>query len=452
MRGRFFLLVMVVLFLSCEDPTTLPVSRIFSGNKLQTAFVDTFSVITSTVQLDSVQTNGTGSLLLGKYHDTDLGAVASSAYFQLGFTGTFTPKKNFTSYDSIALIMHYDHSYTGDTTQAVKFNLYQLKEQMLVRLLPRISFLQTSVFNANDGFYNNTTFEHASTPIASISFYPRPHRDSLFVRLPDSFGSNLFQIAQSDTAQASQLFTDASKFVSRLMWGMYMETDPTTSASVIGFKASNLTIRLYYKESNGDVFKRSRFDFTIYPNAGYQFNHIDFDRSGTASALAAQPKFKALSSDKTNNKTYIQAGTGLVTRIEFPSLRNFFQLNNNVIINAAYLDVQPVRGSYPITLLPPSSLQLYDTDNSNIPFITSLAGNATIVYDYDYGLNTVYRFQIFPYLLGQLKNNSDHITPLILAPVGPQSQGSNVKRVYLGDRFYTDSKIKLKIFYSYAIN
>src|SRR5258707_7871113 len=91
MRGRFLFLMIVGLFFACEDPTTLPVSKVFNGNKLQTAYIDTFSVITSTVQLDTVLTSGSGTMLLGRYHDDQLGFVSASSYFQIGYSGAFLP-------------------------------------------------------------------------------------------------------------------------------------------------------------------------------------------------------------------------------------------------------------------------------------------------------------------------------------------------------------------------
>src|SRR5437879_6124808 len=147
MRGRFLFLVIVSFFIwSCEDPTTLPISKVFSGNKLQTVFVDTFSVITSTVQLDSVLTNGSGTVLVGRYKDQELGIVSSSSYFLIGYTGSFKPE-TYSVFDSAALILPYNHSYSGDTSQAVNLNVYQLTEQMIVRTLPAIRDLKLSVFN-----------------------------------------------------------------------------------------------------------------------------------------------------------------------------------------------------------------------------------------------------------------------------------------------------------------
>src|SRR5579872_6100396 len=119
MSGRTVIFLMIViLFSSCEDPNTLSVSRAFSGNNIQTIYSDTFSVVTSTVQLDTFLTSSTGTVLLGNYQDPELGKVTASSYFQI-ISGTFIPDIR-SVYDSTLLIMEYNHTYSGDTTQYMK--------------------------------------------------------------------------------------------------------------------------------------------------------------------------------------------------------------------------------------------------------------------------------------------------------------------------------------------
>src|SRR5882762_6106957 len=107
MSGRIiFFLMMVVVFLgACEDPNTLAVSKTFSGNNLQTVYLDTFSVVATTVQLDTVLTNGTNTVFLGSYRDDQLGSVSASSYFQIGWT-PFTPGVH-DVFDFVVLILPY---------------------------------------------------------------------------------------------------------------------------------------------------------------------------------------------------------------------------------------------------------------------------------------------------------------------------------------------------------
>jgi hypothetical protein len=66
--------VIFVLFLiSCEDPGILKGDQNFGKSSLRTVFVDTFSVVTSTILVDSLPTTGTNQLMLGRYQDAYLG-------------------------------------------------------------------------------------------------------------------------------------------------------------------------------------------------------------------------------------------------------------------------------------------------------------------------------------------------------------------------------------------
>lgn len=442
MRGRFFFLMIGVALFSCEDPTTLPVGKVFNGNRLGTIYVDTFSVMTSTVQLDSMLTNNTQTILLGQYRDQALGDVSASSYFQLG--GSFKPDIR-SLFDSVSLIMHYNHSYNGDTTKPVTINMYQLSEQMNVRVIPSVNIGEIKVpavpFGGVSGFYNNTKFQHYPTPIFSTTIKFQPNTDSLYIKLPHSFGANWFRLAQMDSFN---LFTDVNKFLTYYFYGAHLNVDPT-NACVVGFKTTNMKIRLYYRQLNGDYYVPTHFDFRIV-NPGFQFNHIDYDRSGTA--FASAQKLSAISTSLTGNTGYVQSGTGLVTRLDFPSLKGFFSLNSGIVLSAVQLDIYPVQGSYARDFSPPKDLALYTTDGSNLPLAAG-AGAARLNLDLEYG-NTFYSFNMFNYMFSQLRANTNFVTPLILAPAA--SQGASLQRMYFGDRFKIGNKIKLRIYYTSILN
>jgi hypothetical protein len=467
MSGRiiFFLILVVVFFSACEDPNTLAVGRTFSGNNLQSVYVDTFSVVTSTVQLDSVLTNGTNTVLLGSYRDGRLGSISASSYFQVGWTAPFSPGQH-DIFDSIALVLPYNHYVAGDTTKSMNLNVYELTEIVPSRTYQRTVDILFSAYNSSGGFFNTSTIKHKPTPIVSANVKFSPHRDSIKVRLPDALGANWMRLAQNTIqgyADSLNIFSDGSVLPNNTLGtnkfqnyfrGLHLNVDPVDGC-VAGFKTSGLKIRLYYRTYYGDVLKGTHADFTLsQKDAFFQFNNIQWDRSGTS--LDHQPLYKSYPPD-TSHISFIQSGTGLVTRLDFPSLKNFFYVNINagLTLNAAYLEVYPVQGSYPKNLLPLSTLQLFPTDNSNLPSSSGISGgSAGIQYDYEFGLNTVYRYNLFSYIFTQVKANTSTIMPLILGPPNSPAgnQGSSVSRVYVGDRFHPNTKIKLKIFYTYVPN
>jgi len=434
--------MIVTVIMACEDPNTLAVSRVFSGNNLQTIYSDTFSVFTSTVQLDTFLTNNTGTMLLGRYNDDRLGHVSSSTYFQIGPASTFLP--DYRSYfDSLVMVLHYNHTFSGDTTKLMKINGYRLTEQMLIRKQP-VGTIKLSAFNYGNGFFSNSTFSQDTYPLFSSTFKLFPHTDSVSIHLPDKLGALWFRLAQLDSAH---IFSKPGVFVQAFFNGIHLEPDPSMESCVVGFDVKKFKVRMYYKKTVNNLLKQTHQDFNLYSSL-YQFNNIQYDRSGTV--LNSLQPYKGISSVLTNDVTYVQGGTGLVTRLDFPSVKTFFANNPSLILNAAYLVVSPEQGTYPKNLLPPKQLQLYATDATNIPLSSIAGGSASITYDYQYGLNTGYTFQVYSYLFGQIKSGTNYITPLFLTSGG--SLGDNVQRLYLGDRVHPNTKIQLKIYYSYAQN
>ena len=443
MRGRFVVFLMIAsVGWACEDPNTLAVSRVFSGNNLQTIYSDTFSVFTSTVQLDSFLTSNSATLLLGRYKDDRLGHVSASSYFQINYTGSFVQDYR-SFFDSAVMVFPYNHIVTGDTTQLITLKGYELTQPMLIRYQP-VGSIKLSAFNYGNGFFSNSKFTHSSDPIFAGTVRLFPHTDTLSIRISDSFAANWFRLAQEDSAH---IFSNPTVFVNSFFYGMYLEADPSTVACVAGFDAKKFKLRFYFRKFSNNLLRPAHQDFTIYSSL-FQYNNIKYDRSGTQ--LASLQPSQGISSALANDVSFVQAGTGLVTRLDFPSVKSFFANRPNMIMNAAYLVVNPEDGTYPKNLLPPKQLQLYTTDNTNIPLSALQGGSATISYDYQYGLNTQYTFNIYSYLFAQTKSGTDFITPLLLVSGG--NLASSAQRLYLGDRIHPNTKIQLKIFYSYAQN
>jgi hypothetical protein len=459
MRGRFVVfLVIVSIALACEDPNTLAVSRVFSGNNLQTIYSDTFSVFTSTVQLDSFISSGTGTILLGRYRDDRLGLVSASSYFQICYSGSFT--QAYTSvFDSAVVVFPYNHLVTGDTTKLMTIKGYEVKETLQLRTPPIGSGIKLSYLNSGYGLYSNSTFAYSADPIFSGTVKLFPHTDTLSIRVPDSFGRKWFLMAKHDSA--NHYFDNPTRFVNSFFQGLYVEADASTEACVAGFvvndnsnnsssssnkKTRNFKLRFYYKVLSNGFLRQTHQDFVVY-NPILQYNNIQYDRSGTK--LSSLQPNGGISSRLTDEASYVQAGTGLATKLDFPSVKAFFYNNPAVTLNAAYLYVYPEAGSYPRNTLPPKTLQLYTTDASNIPLVPlPSGGSSTITYDLQYGLNTQYTFDLFTYLYGQTKASQNLVTPLLLTAGG--SLGTNAQRLYLGDRVHPNTKIQLKLFYSNA--
>ncbi|NOS56263.1 MAG: DUF4270 family protein [Cyclobacteriaceae bacterium] len=424
---------------------------------MRTVFVDTFSVVTSTILVDSLPTTGTNQLMLGRYQDAYLGKVSASTYFQVGYSGSFAPDRN-SSYDSIGLVLPYSKYFYGDTTQTQTIQIHQMTSIPRLRSpLPYRTDANVSFFVAatQSAIYNTSQANFNPVPITTVNVKFSPNRDSLYLKLPAAFGKNWFDLAQADAlaGTTNSYFNNSTTFINDFFNGLHLTTDASANGSVVGFRANRVKIRLYYKRLFGDLLQQTFFDFPI-RNASAQFNSIQSDRSATP--LAALTGRSSISSSLTGNTTFVQSGIGLATKVEFPTLKSFFSNRNFILIDAA-LEVVPVQNSYTTILRVPNTLALYVTDQSNVVLNRAPAIDrsgflsANIVYDFEYGIGTKYTFPLVNYLGGELASNLNTVTPLVIA-VAPPAYFSEVNRVVLGDQRNLQHKIKLKINYSYVQN
>jgi hypothetical protein len=455
----FFLAAWAVFLGSCEDGGISNADSNFIRSGLQTVYVDTFSVTTSTILIDSLPTSGNGVLLVGNYQDQYVGKISASTYFQIGLSSVFAPDQNST-FDSIGLILPYSKYSYGDTTKSQTISVHQMTSLPTLRVLPPYKSDETiSYFVAASqaSLYNTSSVSFNPTPIATATVKFFPHRDSLYIPFPKAFGQNWFDIAKTDASKnAIGYFSNLSSntFLIDFFNGIHIKSDGISNASVAGFRTTKAKVRIYYKKIFNDELKQTYFDLPL-NSAAFQFNHISADRSGTM--LSSLINRQSIPSSSTGNTTFIQSGTGLATKVEFPTLKGFLSQRNFILVDAV-LEVIPISNTYSAPTVAPATLAIYVTDQSNVvlnkasAFDRSGFLSSNVVYDYEYGINTKYSFPLINYLLSELRSTSTSITPLIIA-APPTPIFTEVNRVVLHDqRTNVQNRIKLKIYYSYVPN
>jgi hypothetical protein len=448
--GFVLLTLFTALMVSCEDSGLINFAN--RKNNLQTIYVDTFSVVTSTVLLDSIPTSNSNAMLIGNYADNLTGNVTASTYFQISYLTKFSPETT-SIYDSAALIMPYARYSYGDTTQSVTLNVHELTQSISLRQQPPFSNGEkASPFKPASALYNTSKVSYSPVPLATTTVKFTPHRDSLYIRLPKAFGQSLYNI---ETFVPDVVKIESSRnnwFVSNYFKGLHIKTDQVVPASIASFNASRTKIRVYYRMLVDGQLVNVHVDFPFFNNPA-QFNNIKSDRS--SSPLVSLGALKALSSNATSSVSYIQSGVGVYTKLEFPSLKGFLKDKNKILIDAT-LEVNAVQRSYFNFTKAPAALSVYSTDQSNIILggIASSSNSiltAPIVYDNEYGLNTKYTFSLINFVAGEIASDLTNITPLALVQP-PSNQNSfsaaEVSRVAIGDKFHPTNKIKLKIYYS----
>ncbi|KAF2511920.1 DUF4270 family protein [Flavobacterium foetidum] len=398
--------------------------------------IDTVSVDMSTINFDSLVTSSQSRILIGNYDDPVFGKVKSNSYFQLSTstyslinTGSDTESVNFV-FDSISMILKYDNYYYGDTTKVQTFNIHRLNQKVKP--------------NTDDSkFYNNSALSYDTESLGAISFIPRPtQKDSINIRMNDEFGAALFQKIKKREINDFTSFTEYFK-------GLVLVPDTSNSSSIIGFDVSTSKVRMYYSKYQANTDEVSYvIDFTI-SDLAKQFNAVSLDKTGTL--LQNLPiSSSRLSSLLTGNQGYIQSGTGVACRIDFPNIKQLKYISDNGAIVDAQLILKPVNNSYSAKYPLADSLTVYVGDNLNRISGSMVNSAGTAVYGIlnkksdEFNENVGYYIPVGNFLQKEMLKTSDSRSSLILTLPGISK---SVNRIVLGNQKHLNNKIQLKIYY-----
>lgn len=398
--------------------------------------VDTLTVEMSTINLDSLITSTQSRILIGNYDDPLFGKIKSDSYFQLS-TNTYALNNSGSDteaikyvFDSISMILKYDNYYFGDTTKVQTFDIHRL----IQKVKPNTE---------DNNFYNNSKLNYSPESLGTISYKPRPiEKDSINIKMSDAFGAELFQKLKKREVTDFDTFTEYLK-------GFVLVPSSSNSSSVIGFSASTSKVRLYYSKYQADTEETPYIlDFTILDKTK-QFNSISSDKSGTLLQNLSVPTSK-LASSLTEHQGFIQSGTGVSCRIDFPNIKQFKHISDNGAIVAAELLLKPVNNSYSDKYPLSDSLSVYVADNLNRISGTLLNSESKSVYGIlnkktdEFNENIGYTIPIGGFLQKEMLKPTDSRSCLILTL---PALSKAVNRVVLGDQKHLNNKIQLKIYY-----
>jgi hypothetical protein len=438
--GKFLLMLFFAFTIfSCgtdTDTGEFVVGSDYLALNNKVVMVDTVTVEMSTINFDSLVTSSQSRILVGNYDDPIFGKIKSNSYFQisgssysLSNSGSDTEAVNFV-FDSISMILKYDNYYYGDTTQVQKFDIHRLTQ----KVKPNVD---------DKSFYNNSTLTYSDEVLGTISYKPRPtEKDSINIRMSDAFGQDIFQKIKKREITGFDNFTEYLK-------GLVLVPSGTNSSSAIGFNVSTSKVRLYYSKYQADNDDDSLIlDFTI-ADVSKQFNSVSLDKTGTI--IQNLPiSTQRLSSSQTNRQGFIQSGTGVACRIDFPNIKQLKYISANGAIVDAQLFLKPVNNSYSDKYPLSDSLKVYVGDNLNrisSPLLNA-AGNS--VYGIlnkksdEFNENIGYTIPLGNFLQKEMLKASDSRSALILTLPGISK---SVDRLVLGDQKHSQNKIQIKVYY-----
>lgn len=396
--------------------------------------IDTVTVEMSTINFDSLVTSSQSRILVGNYDDAVFGKVKSESYFQLAsedYTllseGSDTDVPNYV-FDSISMILKYDNYYYGDTTKVQSFHIHRITQ----KVKPNTD---------DDSFYNNSALSYSDDILGSISYKPRPkEKDSINIKMDAAFGEALFQKIKKREISNFETFSEYLK-------GLVLVPSTSNTSSVIGF---NLTskVRLYYSKYQGDTETSLIKDFSIL-DVSKQFNSISLDKTGTL-IQDLPSSSSSLSSSLTSRQGFIQSGTGIACRIDFPNIKQLKYISDKGAIVDAELILKPINNTYSENFALSDSLQIYVADKLNriSGALLNSAGNS--VYGIlnkksdEFNENIGYSVSIGAFLQKEMLRQSDAKSALILTLPGISK---TVNRIIMGDQKHLNNKIQLKIYY-----
>jgi len=432
----------ISLFLSsCDAPKEIG-SDLFSV-EVGLNYTDTLTVNSSTVLLDSIYTGPNKSFLLGSYFHPELGYVTADVYTQIANADSLNSKEN-SILDSLKMSLVYTN-FQGDLTQPQSIKIYRLKDSL----------------SRSASYFTNSTASYFPEVLKTLTFKPNPifaksvngdsvKYDTLNFHMGLALGKELMsKYTDKSISGGGSSFRDFFR-------GFYIQTVETKKAALLNFSPAYSKMTLHW-HNPGDTLKYYlnyyfSLSNTYTPEFNARFNQIRSKKVGLLANLVKSGD--KLSSLKTNNTSYVQAGTGIATKIDLPYLTKL-RGNNNIAVNKAELVFQGADNLDLGQTL--AQLSLIEPDGSGKPIRNTyglkyfVAESAAGVQTANYNSSTnTYSFNVTRLMQSYLTGNKDNLGFLLTPAISPDASGV-AKISSETARFIPLNalKAKLKIYYSY---
>lgn len=432
MRKTIILFVLALSCFSCgfeSDMESLSIGGDFIKSRSTISVVDSFSVGLSTVLIDSLTTSGSNIIWAGKYSDKELGTISSTGYYEVGIPEITDVMEN-DFFDSLQLVMNYAGAYYGDTSLLQSLHIYRLTEEVKG--------------DENGNFWNHTTVAYDPNPIGKVSFKPRPFSKSkVKIRLPDQIGRDLLILMKNK----DESITTSDKF-REYFKGLAIGAGNPSSA-ILAFPCdSSMNLELHtHRKGIETVALIQKFPVG---SATTSFNQFTADRSGTPISQIMKQLIE-IPSAQSNNKTYVESGIGLLTRVDFPTMQQLMETDRKYVLLKAELILVPEPGTYKQVSLP-SQLVLYHTDKSN-RVVSEIVGDqnstlaANLVIDKIYNENTSYTFDITDFITTEISDSYFDTSHGLLIGETSNSIGASLNRVVFCDRKNSTYKPLVRLYF-----
>ncbi len=438
-----FSLSTALFFTSCDKDMAISLKNDNIDN-LNVTSVDTLAAVVSTIQLPNIPASGQGMLLVGKVAQPKIGSLEVNTYFRLVQASLTNDIPAGASFDSINLVIKPNlQRYTyGDTTKFQTIRAHRITENLETSTLGNsITGQPNPIYYPGATIFAHKSFSYDAEALGSVRFLPHMGKtDSLSIKLSNALGTDLFNKIKN----ADMTFNSVANF-QEYFKGITLRTDDLNTA-VVGFK-DTLEVNINYSYLGSDGFKKTGSKSLNMGNKAYQYNQFLADRAGTAFATLTSQS--TISTEDTDGLSFIQAGTGVGTKIDFPGLKAFMQ-QPGIAINRAELEID-IESSHLgfYTAAPIPILLIADDNNIPLNYVTVPFSNTIQTGTYILGNNTgkpgKYRFNMIQYIRSSLTATSDKQS-LILSLASPALFNTANTSILATEN--NKPKIKLNIVYT----
>ena len=399
--GLFFSIIFIT---SCKKEPGQVGLGLHENNLMDVEFIDTISLRSYSVLVDSLGTSGQVSSLLGSMKDPVMGVTNTGFYTQFRPSSIGYEFGDAPVLDSIVLTMLYKGTY-GDLTTEQTVRVYQLEEDIL----------------SDTGYYAFSTLAYDPVEIGSKTFVPNPI-DSVAVppdtlpahiriNLTEAFAQKIFD-SPDEASSSLDGFTDYFK-------GLFITTDQVDEGGSIWYLnmvSSFSKITLYYSNEH---------DTSLYFNLPINEYCVRFNNFDHNNYEDASPEFisQVVDGDTTlgSEALYLQPLSGVRAKIFMPYIKELNNIGSIAINNAELL----VRGAEEInpTFDPPSKLSLYrfNEDGQTEYLPDSFDGEESFGGSYD-SVSNLYSFRITRYIQYLLtENGADYGLNLVVSSASGQA-------------------------------
>ncbi|MFD2554321.1 DUF4270 family protein [Sphingobacterium tabacisoli] len=444
-RYLFFLSLFAatVSFYSCDKDMSVSLEN--SNDNLGVVVLDSMTINTSTYQLLNLPSSATGSLLVGKSTQPENGSVTSSSYFRVQLQTLTNDIPANAVFDSVNLVVRpsINKYYYGDTTKTQTISVHRVTEEIVLKdITNSIDQYNTPIYVTGPTIFNDQKFNYDATPLGDQSFLPKIRSiDSISIKLDQAFGQEIY-----DMVKANDYNVTTNQSFQQYLKGLVLVPGNQNTA-ILGLN-DTLHVNINYSYMGADGFMKKGAKVITSSSKAYQYNNIEYDRTGTPYASINSVN-RELKSSATNGEVLLHAGTGLVAKINIPSLNDFMH-EENLAINKVELIVETAGhnfGSYPV----PNALMLLIANSNGVPisyvrapFSTAIQ-QATFIPGNDVGINGRYVFNLIDYTKNV--NQSEYRgTSLLLSTASPSLFGTVNNTIIATEN--GKPKIKLNIVYT----